>query len=74
VLNLLKQYPAVKAWINGHDHAGGYAFYQGIHHLTLPGMVESAPGNNCYAIIQVYPDRLVIEGKGTTASRNLACP
>jgi len=74
ILKLLHQYPVVKAWVNGHDHAGGYAWHQGIHHLTLPGMVETAPGSNCYAIIQVYPDRLMVIGKGMTPSRELLCP
>ena len=73
VLNLLNQYTAVKVWMNGHDHAGGYTFDKGIHHITFPGMVETVPGNNCYAIVQVFSDRLKIEGRGTMRSMNLLC-
>jgi 3',5'-cyclic AMP phosphodiesterase CpdA len=61
----------VAAWINGHDHKGGYVFTNGIHHLTVPGMVESPPGGNSYAIAEVFGDRIAIVGQGTVPSRVL---
>ncbi|MCX6907734.1 MAG: metallophosphoesterase [Verrucomicrobia bacterium] len=61
----------VVAWINGHDHKGGYAFANGIYHLTVHGMIESPTGGNSYAIASVFETRIAIEGKGTTPSRVL---
>ena len=61
----------VVAWINGHDHKGGYAFANGIHHLTVHGMVESPTGGNSYAVASVFETRIAVEGKGTTPSRVL---
>lgn len=62
--------PAVAAWFNGHDHAGGYALRDGIHYVTLPGMVESG-AKASYTVARVFPDRLELEGTGTAPSRIL---
>ncbi len=53
----------VQAWICGHDHTGGYAFRKGVHHLTMPGMVETDDSTS-YAIISLKADRMVVEGTG----------
>jgi manganese-dependent ADP-ribose/CDP-alcohol diphosphatase len=58
------------AWFNGHDHQGGYAGHEGIHFVTFPGMVESGERNS-YTIVDVYADRLELEGAGTAPSRTL---
>ena len=68
---LLVRSGCVVAWINGHDHKGGYALANGIHHLTIAGMIESPTGGNSYAIASVFTARIVIEGRGTTPSRVL---
>lgn len=67
----LIQSGCVVAWINGHDHKGGYAFANGIHHLTVHGMVESPTGGTSYATASVFATRIGIEGRGTTPSRVL---
>lgn len=41
VLELIGSYRCVKAWLNGHNHAGAYAEYQGIHFITFNGMVDT---------------------------------
>ena len=56
----------------GHDHLGGYASIQGRHFCTLEALLESPPDGNAYALLHLYPDRLVIEGIGTVTSRVLA--
>lgn len=61
----------VVAWIAGHYHKGGYAFENGIHHVTVPGMVEAPLGKNAYAVVDAYADRLEIRGVGTVPSRTL---
>jgi 3',5'-cyclic AMP phosphodiesterase CpdA len=41
VLRILDSEPSVAAYFCGHDHNGGYAVSQGVHHITLPGVVEN---------------------------------
>jgi len=71
VLEILQGSPATFAFINGHDHGGGYALVEGIHHWTVPGMVEAPADGNAYAVVEVYRDRLVVRGHGTVAGRVL---
>ncbi len=70
VLQLIKKSGCVVAYFAGHDHAGGYAFQDGIHHVTLKGMLEAAD-SNAYAIIEVPPDRLKETGFGLEPNREL---
>ncbi len=71
VLSAVQNAGCVRAWFAGHDHAGGYAYRGGIHHLTQRGMVEAPEGSNAYSVVSVYPDRLVVDGVGLAASRTL---
>jgi manganese-dependent ADP-ribose/CDP-alcohol diphosphatase len=61
----------VVACFNGHDHRGGYGQTNGIHHVTLPGMVQSGAGTNSFAVVDAYKDRLEIHGFGSLKSRLL---
>ena len=70
LLRLIEGQPAVAGWFNGHDHAGGYAERNGIHHVTFPGMVESGERNS-YTVVKVFADRLELEGVGSAPSRTL---
>jgi len=65
IVALLEKYPCVAAYVSGHDHSGGYAFHGGIHYITLQGMVESPASGNAYGILDVYKDRIVLNGVGT---------
>ncbi|WP_176330408.1 metallophosphoesterase [Oceanobacillus rekensis] len=60
----------VVAYFNGHNHAGNYAMKKGIHYVTLQGMVETE-NTNSYSIVQVYKDRLEIDGYGREQDRVL---
>ncbi len=60
----------VAAVFCGHDHAGGYAVREGIHYVTVHGMVE-APEKNAFGIVDVWPDRLELRGFGKQPSRTL---
>jgi len=71
VVDILEKHPAVVAWFNGHDHAGGYTEQHGIHYMTFPGMVESGKQNS-YSVVRVYADRLEVIGSGTAPRRVLA--
>ena len=71
VLEILDGAHAFAAWINGHDHAGGFAMRRGAAHVTLPGMVEADAKQNAYAVVEVHADRLEILGVGGVTSRTL---
>jgi 3',5'-cyclic AMP phosphodiesterase CpdA len=73
ILRILRESPAVAAYMNGHAHDGGYAMRDGIHFVTFPGMVESGDRNS-YTLVDVYDDRLELRGSGTAPSRSLPLP
>ena len=68
LVDLISAYPEVKAWFNGHNHAGFTGIYQGIHFVTFKGMVNH-PTENSYAVAHVFEDHLVIEGLGAEDTR-----
>jgi len=69
VAAVLESAQGVAAYLAGHVHAGGYAAKNGIHYLTLKGMIENdAP---TYALVEVYPDRLQVTGFGAEPTRTL---
>lgn len=60
------------AVFQGHHHAGGYRQIEGIHYYTLRAMVEGAgPENNAYAVVEVGPGRIVVEGYRRAADRTM---
>lgn len=63
VLTIIQEFPCVIAFFAGHDHGGGYALHEGIHHVTLRGIVE-APEQNAFAIITITPDGIEKKGFG----------
>jgi manganese-dependent ADP-ribose/CDP-alcohol diphosphatase len=69
-LKILEDEPATAAYVAGHDHRGGYAVHNGIHYITLPGMVESETTESC-RVMDVYPDRLILRNAGQTGGRQL---
>ncbi len=60
--DLLQRHSCVKAFLAGHHHTGGNGRLGDIVHFTFQGMIEGT--QNHYAIVEVYPDRLVIRGYG----------
>jgi len=70
LINLIETYECVVAYMNGHNHQGNYGIKNGIHYLTLHGMVET-PLQNSYAIIEVYSDHFKVVGYGREPNRIL---
>ena len=62
IISLLEEFSCVKAYINGHNHKGKYGQKNGIHYLTLKGMVETE--TNAYSIIRVAENCLNLKGYG----------
>ena len=59
---LLQRYPCVRAFLAGHHHKGGAHRFGSVLHFIFQGMIEGP--DNHYAIVEVYPDKLVIRGYG----------
>ena len=70
LMDLISQYSCVKLYINGHNHAGAYEAINGIHFLTLKGMVETAD-NSSFAMATFSKDTVLIRGYGREISRKL---
>lgn len=62
IVALLEEHACVAAFINGHNHRGSYGLKNGIHYLTLKGMVDTE--ETSYALVSVFPERLEIAGQG----------
>lgn len=69
MLDWLSGLDGLAVWLNGHQHAGGYAHHSGIHFVTLQGVVQAH--TNAYAVITVYPNRIEIDGHDREPSRVL---
>ena len=70
VTKILDETGCVVAWFAGHDHQGGYAFRNGVHHITLKGMVESPP-NNAFAVVKLTSRKIILKGRGKETKRTL---
>lgn len=69
VVDVIERFPCVKAYLNGHNHAGNYGFKNGVHYLTFMGMVDT--GETSYATVTVRADRLEVVGYGREPNRVL---
>jgi manganese-dependent ADP-ribose/CDP-alcohol diphosphatase len=70
ILNIIEKYPNVKGLVSGHHHAGNFAYYHKIPSITLEGMIETSK-ENAYGVIELYPDKIVLTGRGRMTSRTL---
>jgi predicted phosphodiesterase len=70
VLSVLSKFENVKLYLNGHNHAGNYAFQNGIHFVNLKGMVETET-ENAFSIISFSDKQIEIKGFGREESRIL---
>ncbi len=70
VLQLLRKYNNVIAWLSGHNHAGNYDIYGTTHFITLRGMVDSHDSNS-FAIMRIYNNKVVLKGYGREQDREI---
>jgi len=72
VLELLKAFSdVVGACFAGHDHSGGQASENGIHFVTLQGVIESGVGVATFAELKLYRRKALLRGHGRILSREL---
>lgn len=67
VVQVIEKYPCVKVYMSGHNHGGNYGMKDGVHYLTMKGMVDTE--ENSYAVVEVFKDRLEIQGYGREKDR-----
>lgn len=70
MLALIGEYPCVKGWFAGHNHEGGYAQKDGVHHVTFSGMVDSED-QTAWATVEVDNNSIRIRGQGRQKSYEL---
>lgn len=70
LLSLIDRYECVKAYFNGHNHAGAYKKVNDVHYLTFKAMVNTEDQSS-YAIVSFNKDSIIIEGVGREISRKL---
>jgi len=70
VLNTIRPFnDIILACLSGHAHRGGYKQDEsGIHFRVIEAVLETDAPNDTYAFMEVYEDRLVIEGFGDCES------
>ncbi|MES2657002.1 MAG: metallophosphoesterase [Verrucomicrobiota bacterium] len=71
VIAVIDRHPCVKAYFNGHNHAGAEVVRNGVPYITFKSVLHE-PGVNSYSTIRLYADRLEIEGNGREKSRTVA--
>jgi len=69
IVDILESSPNVVAFINGHHHEGGYAYENGIHYITIFGMVNTMISS--YGILEIYKDSLFLKGYGNQKNYSL---
>lgn len=55
VIEIIEDSPSVVAYINGHNHNGNYVKNNGVHYMTMKGMIGH-PTKNSYSILEIYDD------------------
>jgi hypothetical protein len=69
VLSLIDKFSCVRAYINGHNHKGNYKERNGVHYLTVKGMVENKEPT--YGIISTFNDKMLMKAFGAETDRAL---
>ena len=68
VIETIESHDCVVAYMNGHNHAGNYGVKNGIHYVTVAGMVDTAD-TNAYGWTAVRRDGLKLVGQGRVVDR-----
>ena len=70
IVPILERHASAVALFSGHDHGGGYKVSEaGVHHVTLPGVIETPLGQQAFGIVEVYGAGLFLRGFGRVKSR-----
>ena len=66
LLKILAESPAAVIYLAGHDHEGGYYHdaQSGVHHLTVPAVLQAPPGTNRFLTLDLHTDSVTVRGEG----------
>ncbi|XP_040856908.1 manganese-dependent ADP-ribose/CDP-alcohol diphosphatase [Ochotona curzoniae] len=71
-LRVIWSHQCVVCFFAGHTHDGGYARDPcGVHHVNLEGVIETAPDSRAFGTVYVYPDKMMLKGRGRVPDRVL---
>lgn len=62
IIEIIENSSNVVAFINGHNHSGAYDYQNGVHYMTISGMVNTH--FNAYGILEIFNKHLVLKGYG----------
>ncbi len=71
ILAVIEEFTCVRAYLCGHHHNGAQVMHGGVPYITFRSMLHE-PGVTAYAVVRLFADRLVIEGRGREESREIA--
>ena len=57
------------AVLGGHAHRDGATTCEeaGVHYRVFAAILETAPGHDCYATLDLYDDRIRVRGRGVAS-------
>jgi 3',5'-cyclic AMP phosphodiesterase CpdA len=70
ILALIDRHPCARAYLCGHNHAGDEVVSKGVPYITFKSILHE-PGVTSYAVVRLFRDRLVIDGRGREKSREI---
>lgn len=68
VTAVIDRHRCVRAYFNGHNHAGEETVRNGVPYITFKSILHE-PDQNAWSAIRLFADRLEIEGNGREKSR-----
>lgn len=69
IIDIIEKSSSVIAFINGHNHEGEYVYENGIHYITINGMVDTKI--NSFGILEIFTDSLILRGYGNQRTLHL---
>ena len=72
ILSTFNRHHCVRLYLCGHVHSGGHAIGGGgIHHVSLPGIIEIPTDRNAFGTVKCYSNRIDIVGQGDLQSLSI---
>ncbi|TRY85015.1 hypothetical protein DNTS_016186 [Danionella cerebrum] len=77
VLSVLRSHRCFVCFMAGHDHDGGRSRDSegsAVDHVTLEGVIETAPHSDAFATVQVFEEHMELKGRGRVEDLIISCP
>jgi hypothetical protein len=71
VLDVIGRHQSPRACFSGHNHAGAETISNGVPFITFKSLLHQ-PQVTAYAVVRLFRERLVIEGRGRETPREIA--